>query len=126
MNFAETIPVEMQPNPETKEAVAERLEIARIALGFQTQQAFAATIDVSAAKWNNYVAGRDRISLNVALELCKKHRLSLDWIYRADPTGLPLALARRIDEVSARIERSPTQPHRRKLPEDSKQPRQQR
>ena len=115
MNFADTAPVEMQHNLETKEAVAERLEIARIALDFKTQQAFAATINVSAAKWNNYVAGRDRIPLNVALELCKKHRLSLDWIYRADPTSLPLALARRIDEVSARIKRSPTQPHRRKL-----------
>ncbi|BBZ94292.1 hypothetical protein BRDID11004_48050 [Bradyrhizobium diazoefficiens] len=99
---------------ESKEAIAERLEIARIALGYATQQAFAASVQITPSKWNNYVAARDRIPLNVALELRKKHRLSLDWIYSADPTGLPLALARRIDEVSASVERSPTQPHRRK------------
>lgn len=107
----------MHPEPESKEAIAERLEVARIALDYKTQQAFAASISVSAAKWNNYVSARDRISLNVALELCKKHRLSLDWIYRADPTGLPLVLARRIEGVSASVEKGPRQPHRRKMPE---------
>jgi hypothetical protein len=113
MKFDGTVPA-MAIDSESKEAIAERLEIARIALDYDTQQAFAASVLVSPSKWNNYVAARDRIPLNVALELCKKHRLSLDWIYRADPTGLSLALARRIDEVSARIQRSPSQPHRRR------------
>jgi hypothetical protein len=99
----------------TKEAIAERLEIARIALNYETQHAFAASIGESPSKWNNYVAARDRLSLNVALALCKRHRLSLDWLYRADPTSLPLALARRIDEVSANLEKSTTQPHRRRM-----------
>ena len=113
MNFDGTVPA-MGIDSVSKEAIAERLEIARIALEYETQQAFAATMGISPSKWNNYVAARDRIPLNVALDLCKRHRLSLDWIYRGDQTALPLALARRIDEVSARIERSPTQPHRRR------------
>jgi plasmid maintenance system antidote protein VapI len=113
MNFDGSVPA-MAIDSESKEAIAERLEIARIALEYDTQYAFAASIGVSPSKWNNYVAARDRISLNIAIELCKRHRLSLDWIYRADPTSLPLWLARRIEEVSARIERSAKQPHRRR------------
>jgi hypothetical protein len=96
----------------SKEAIAERLEIARLALGFETQQAFAATMRISPSKWNNYVSGRDRIPLNIALDLCQRHRLSLDWVYRGDPTALPLALARRIDEVSAKVEKTVNRPHR--------------
>jgi DNA-binding XRE family transcriptional regulator len=104
MNSSEVDLIELLPNPETKQAIANRLEIARLAVGYSTQQAFAATIGVSPQKWNNYASARDRISLDIALDLCRKHRLTLDWIYRGDPSGLPVALARRIEEMSAKID----------------------
>jgi hypothetical protein len=124
MNLMGSMPHNMEPDSESKEAIAERLELARLALGYPTQQAFAGSIGVSPMKWNNYVAARDRIPLNVALELCKKHRLSLDWIYRADPNGLPVALARKLDEISATAVRSTTQPHRRIVTKSKTEPEQ--
>lgn len=104
MNSSDVDLIEFLPNPETKQAIADRLEIARRALDYRTQHVFAATIGVSPQKWNNYVSARDRVSLDTALDLCRKHRLTLDWIYRGDRSGLPVALARRIEEMSAKID----------------------
>lgn len=88
-------------NGESTQAIAARIEITRLALGYKTQGAFAAAIDRSYTpqRWNNYVAGRDRLPLNVALKLCQRFGLTLDWIYRGDTNGLPVRLARQIEEI---------------------------
>lgn len=76
------------------EAIAERLELTREALGFRTQVAFVEAVGcgLTPQKWNNYLAGMARLPVPVALEMCKKFRLSLDWIYRGDPAALPVQL----------------------------------
>jgi transcriptional regulator with XRE-family HTH domain len=45
-------------------------------------------IGVTAAAWNNWEAGKKRISIDPAIALCEKTGITLDWIYRGDG-GVP-------------------------------------
>lgn len=92
----------MAANPESLEAIAERLRLTRKALDYPTDTAFIATIPgMYSQKWSNYMSGNDRIPVDVALFLCQRHHLSLDWIYRGHKEALPLRLAQRLTELEA-------------------------
>lgn len=89
--------------PESKEAIGERLRWTRLALGFQKQVDICRDIgdEGMAQAWNNWESGRDRIGLDNALMLCRRYRLSLDWIYTGNDGNLPASLARRIADIRA-------------------------
>ncbi len=102
---------------ECKEAIGARLNAARIALEFTTATAFAASLGrgLTPQKWSNYVKGRDRFPVELALILRQKYRISLDWLYGGDLSTLPLGLARRIEEIeqqqaAAAVKRRPKRP----------------
>lgn len=90
--------------PESTEKVAERLRITRLALGFPKQ------IDICrdlgdeglAQAWNNWEKGRERISVNSAIALVRKYRLTLDWIFLGIDDGIPAKVARQIEEIRAK------------------------
>lgn len=88
---------------ESKEAIAERLTLTRVALGYEQQATFCAALDdgMTPQRWNNYESGRDRLTLNVALLICRRFHVTLDWLYRGDPSGLPLRLVNAIEELRA-------------------------
>ncbi len=83
--------------------IGERLALTREALGYPTQSAFVDAIQgifpVSQQRWNAYERGRERITVPVALALCVRFDITLDWIYRGRRGDLPLRLAERITEV---------------------------
>jgi len=76
-------------------AVAHRLRSMREALGLN-QADFARSIDIAANRWNQYEKGERMITLAVATACCEAHGVTLDWIYRGDPSGLPMRLHQRL------------------------------
>ena len=76
-------------------AIGERLRVTREALGL-SQATFAKAAKVSASAYNQYERGRMRPAIDQAIRLCEGHKLTLDWIYRGDPSGLKYSLADQI------------------------------
>lgn len=92
------------PNHTSVELIGERLRLTRAALG-HTQAVMASLMGSSTGgqAWENYEAGRRRISLDHALTLCARLGLTLEWIYRGNLHSLPTELAERI-QVQLRLE----------------------
>jgi plasmid maintenance system antidote protein VapI len=81
------------------EVIAPCLKALRLASGFKQARAWCEHIDVPESVWNPFERGNRRISLDVAIKVCKKSGVSRDWIYRGLEHMLPLDLAKRLQEV---------------------------
>lgn len=97
----------MSDDPTSTEAIARRLIATRLALGFQSQVEFCRVAGVQANAWNNYETARSRPKLDVALQLCQRFHLTLDWIYRGDAGGLPHRLAAALTTAAGRRDPAP-------------------
>lgn len=92
-------------------AVAERLRLTRQALARARkvsevpQAEFYRLAGISAQAGNNYEQGARRIQLDQAVKLCEAHRLTLDWVYRNDASGLPYELQLAIAELRQKASR---------------------
>lgn len=80
-----------RPETISNDAIAQRLVVTREALGLR-QGEFAARADIAANTYNQYEQGKNRISLDKAIALCDEFGMTLDWIYRGEPSGLKVAL----------------------------------
>jgi len=69
------------------EGVAKRLELTRRVWGLQ-QQDFAEKAGIIPSAYNQYERAKRLISIQHAHKLCDAYDLTLDWIYRGDPSGL--------------------------------------
>jgi len=49
--------------------------------------------------YSQYETGARLLTLSAAVKLSGRYRLSLDWIYQDDPSGLPHALAEKINSA---------------------------
>lgn len=92
--------------PYLKEAIGERLALARLALGFRTQAAIVRALNdidptLTPQHWNMWESGRQRIGVDSALLLVRKFNISLDWIYCGEIDGLPTKLSRAIEALEA-------------------------
>jgi len=69
-------------------AVSHRLALLR---QFHSDKAaeFCRKAGIAQSTWNNYETGDRRISLDAAIRLCNRFRITLDWIYRGEQYGLP-------------------------------------
>lgn len=74
-------------------AVAARLKASRLALGLN-QTEFCKGAGIATNTYNQVETGRGRPSLETAMAICDAFGLTLDWIYRGDPSGLPYKIAR--------------------------------
>lgn len=72
--------------------VARRLAAARRALGLD-QDEFGRGGGLSQPRYNQYETGRRLLTLPAAVALCDRYNLTLDYLYRGDPSGLPYRLA---------------------------------
>lgn len=81
-----------------QEDVARRLERSRIAIGLD-QQEFAEAAGLSQPRCNPYETGKRLLTLPAAMLLCERYMLTLDWLYRGDPSGLPMRLLTKINEA---------------------------
>lgn len=73
---------------ETNKSLAARLKMTREALNV-TPSDVCKRIKVGASAWSQYESGDRRITLKVAIKFCEEFGLTLDWLYRADPSRLP-------------------------------------
>ena len=51
--------------------------------------------------WNQYEKQAKRPELDKALLMCEKLGWTLDWIYRGDPSGLPLRITEKMQPLRA-------------------------
>ena len=75
--------------------VARRLTRTRQAFGMQ-QQEFGVSAGMSQPQYNQFETGKRLLTLHYALALCERYGLTLDWLYRGDPSGLPYSLHEKI------------------------------
>lgn len=73
-------------------AIGERLAMLRQVLGL-AQYEVAARAGIPPNTYNQYETGVRRPSLENAVALCEAFDLTLDWIYRGDPSGLRYQMA---------------------------------
>lgn len=91
----------MATNDLSVRAIAERLKLTRLALD-QSQVVFCQLAGITPQGYNNYERARQRPELDKAIALCRAHKLTLDWVYLGDPSGLPYSLASKIAELRKR------------------------
>lgn len=68
-------------------AVGLRLELTRQVLGM-AQNEFSLRAKIASNTYNQIERGKKAIGLEKAIALCDAYDLTLDWIYRGDPSGL--------------------------------------
>lgn len=62
------------------------------------QTPFAQQAGISQPRLSHYETGLRILSLKVALALCDTYRVSLDWLYRGDVSGLPHWMAIKLND----------------------------
>jgi DNA-binding XRE family transcriptional regulator len=69
------------------DAIGRRLAVTRQVLGLQ-QNEFCERAKIAPNTYNQYEKGKKRPSVPNAIKLCDAYQLTLDWIFRGDPSGL--------------------------------------
>ena len=91
----------MNPRPDSKEAVAERLKLLRLVVSGENQTSFAASLNIEVKRWNNMERGYSPLSKEVALLIVKKYPdFTLDWLFLARRDGLTLKRQRELDQAA--------------------------
>ena len=79
-------------------AISKRLRITRQVAGL-SQTEFAARAGIAKNAYNQYESAKQRPSLDSAIALAKTHKLTLDWIYLGDASGLRYETAEAIAKL---------------------------
>ncbi|WP_422363207.1 helix-turn-helix domain-containing protein [Pyruvatibacter mobilis] len=82
----------------SNEAIAARLRATREALGL-SQSDLCKQSGIARNTYNQFESGVRRPSIDAAIKLCESITVTLDWIYRGVPDGLPHGLATKIRGV---------------------------
>lgn len=85
---------------ESTKSLANRIKLTRVALEISAAD-LCKRIDVKPNRWSQYETGERRITPAVAIKLCEEFGLSMDWIYRADPSALPHSLRMKMRHPAA-------------------------
>jgi len=80
-------------------AVADRLRLTRLAMGYKVQAAWARVVGISPAAWNNYEQGLRLINVPDAGKVASVTGVTLDWIYHGSRRGLPSEFLQRLVEI---------------------------
>lgn len=91
----------IQSESDYRRAVGQRLRLLIRALGIPYVEA-AADMDVSRTQLGNWMRGTHGFPRHYELyKFCRKRGVNTDWIYLADPSGLPARVRDRLLEVAA-------------------------
>lgn len=82
------------------EAIAERLKVIRKAHDLNQAEACART-GIATNTWNQWEKSVQRPELDKAMMICDIFNVSLDWIYRGDPRGIPHEIATLVFRATA-------------------------
>ena len=77
----------------SRQAIAERLCQTREALGLRQIDICRAT-GIRPTAYSNYETGRNRPNVEDMIRYAEVFGVTLDWIYRGDPSGLPHRIAK--------------------------------
>lgn len=80
-------------------AVGKRLAQTTAALRLRDNE-MAQRAGVSKSTWSNYVNGLRPLDIDAAIKLCERTKVTLDWLYRGDISGVARELADKIDPPS--------------------------
>jgi len=80
------------------EEIGARLRIARRALGLKSTE-FSKGAGIAQNAFSQFETGTRPLTLSAAVKICGRYGLTLDWLYRDDPSGLPHALAEKINST---------------------------
>lgn len=89
--------------------IGRRIKVLREALGFESAALFAAHVGWSPQQLSNYENGQKRPEVTMAIKLCTRTNVTLDYIYRGEHAGLPLHVANAIQDYLARQQNSASQ-----------------
>lgn len=84
----------------TAKTLGKRLRDTRVALGVKAADICRA-IDIDPNRWSQYENGSRKLTMVVAIRLCETYGLTLDWLYRGDPSGLPVRLHQKLSVGAA-------------------------
>lgn len=87
--------MKMKRDEQWLQAVGKRLDDTRRVLQLDHIQ-MARAAKVSPQAWSNYVRGERPLDIEKAINLCDHYKLTLDWIYRGDPSGLPYSVGEKL------------------------------
>lgn len=86
--------------PESNKSLAYRLKITREALDLRPVDV-CKRLKVGTNAWSQYESGERRITVPVAIKFCDEYGVTLDWLYRADPSRLPHELRMKLPPQAA-------------------------
>lgn len=91
----------MPPMPLASKTLCKRLQMTADALG-QTGADIHRATGIKPNRWTQYTQPKYKrpITLDAASKLCDAYGLTLDWIYRADPSGLPRHLHEKLAPIA--------------------------
>jgi transcriptional regulator with XRE-family HTH domain len=92
--------MKIKRDPVWQREVGQRLVLAREAIGLKAIE-LAVSLKITAQRLSNYENGRRPFDLELAMELSRKHGITMDYVYRGDPRGLALEIVRRIEPLTA-------------------------
>lgn len=64
------------------------------------QQDFGVRAGLSQPQYNQFETGRRMLTLQAAMRLCEEYNLTLDWLFRGEPSGLPRDLWLKVRDLS--------------------------
>ncbi len=71
--------------------VGERLRVTAAELGFPTATLLAEHLRLERPAVDAWYNGRALVPVQAMLPICDRYHLTLDWIYRGDPGGMPMS-----------------------------------
>ena len=74
----------------------QRLAATRIALGYPHQEDLAKVLGIGRSRLAEWERGRLILNIKVAMDLCDKFNLTLDWLYRGNHLGIPHGIATKL------------------------------
>jgi transcriptional regulator with XRE-family HTH domain len=91
--------MKIKRDPAWQLEVGQRLVLARDALRLKAVD-LATNLKISQQRLSNYERGERPFDLELAMELSRRYGITMDYIYRGDPRGLPLEIYQRIEPLS--------------------------
>lgn len=101
--------------------VGRRVERLRSVLDLN-QTPFGDPVGLSQPHVSQIETGSRSLPIEIAIKLCTLHNVTLDWLYRGDPNGLPVRLNQKLIEakIKAKSLKHQTQPPPKRLRLDRK------
>jgi transcriptional regulator with XRE-family HTH domain len=88
----------MADGGDSLEDIGRRIRDLREAMDYDKASLFAEFMGWSPQQLSNYETGQKRPEVSMAIQLCRRTHVTLDWIYRGEPAGLPPDIANLIQD----------------------------